>query len=164
MTLEEKEALGKKSNGNVAVEKVVPTKSKNFDIPANMDIQEFIKNEMAKERKLFEAKQAKLDMNKIAIGLTVLSSEVREGGVKLDKKNNNQPMVDGFGEPLRYPSNYYVDFAFMGGSIRTEVKAEQFSSLVPMQKYFCKGYLGAVTEFGKTEIKPIFFEFESLSS
>lgn len=133
----------------------------NFDIPNGVDIQVYIAQELEKAKKEIEDKQKKADMNKIAIGLTVLQKEAKEGAERKDKDKNI--MTDDMGVPLKYPTKFYVDFAFMGGSIRTEVKAEQYALLVPTQKYFCKGYLGEVTEFGKSSIQPIFFEYESLS-
>jgi len=133
----------------------------NFDVPKDMDVQAYIAQELEKAKKEIEDKQKKADMNKIAIGLTVLDKEAKEGSEK--KNKDGQLMTDDFGQPLRYPTKYYVNFAFMGGSIKTEVKANQYQELQPTQKYFCKGYLGEVTEFGKSSIQPIFFEFESLS-
>lgn len=143
------------------VKEIVKEPVQDFSIPKGMDIADYVAQEIAKERKSIEDKQKKSDMNKIAIGLTVMAKDAVEGGEKKDKNKNI--MTDENGQVMRYPTKYYIEFAFMGGLIKTEVTPINYQNLHPTMKYFCKGYLGPVTDFGKTTIQPIFFEFEPLS-
>lgn len=157
------ETVEDKASGPVEIQGAETNQTPNYDIPNGMDIQVYIAQELEKAKKEIEDKQKKADMNKIAIGLSVLKKEAKEGAIKKDKVTQKELMHDDGMTPQRYDTKFYVDFAFMGGSIRTEVNSDEYALLVPTQKYFCKGYLGEVTEFGKSSIQPIFFEYESLS-
>jgi len=100
------------------------------------------------------------EANTIRLGAKIASKEIVEGGEKKDKDGN--PIIDGNGIVQRYPSTYYVDLTFDGGSIRTSVQSALFSTLEENKRYLCIGRLGNVRVFGKEQIMPIFTEFTKL--
>lgn len=137
-----------------------------FDIPAGMDLKEYIAQQVAQGVqtgvKEIQEKNTKSKINEVKIGLKLMDKEAKEGAVIIDKQGVVQK--DDNGNDRRYPTKYFATFAFMGGSIVSEVKQAQFDDVLETNnEYFCKGYLGEVKEFAKTVIKPIFTNFELLT-
>ncbi len=133
--------------------------TQNFDIPKGMDIQEYIKSEIAKSEAKTKASFLKSKTNSIQLGATVIDKDMREGNEIIDKSTGLPAIDTATGETKRYPNKYYVTFAFKGGQIKQEVKPADYQKLEQNKDYFCMGYLGEVKNFGNTETLPIFNDF-----
>jgi hypothetical protein len=134
----------------------------NFDLPAGQTIEELIASAVAKAESRIQAQTLKAHTNAIQLGATVKDLEFREGSEIVDKTTGETRVDPLSGEVKRYPTKYYVTLVFKGGSIKQEIKANHFDFLEINKDYFCTGFLGEVSTFGKTEIHPIFTEFELL--
>jgi hypothetical protein len=134
----------------------------NFDVPAGQTIEEMIASAVAKAEARIKAQGLKGQTNAIQLGATVKDLDFREGSEIVDKTTGEVRVDSISGEAKRYPTKYYVTLVFKGGSIKQEIKANHFDFLEINKDYFCTGFLGEVSTFGKTEIHPIFTEFELL--
>lgn len=137
---------------------------KNFDIPNGETLEQIVAKAVAQAEARINAKNAKSKSNAIQLGATVKDLEVREGSEIIDKNTGEVKTDSNTGEVKRYPNKYSVVLVFTGGSIKQDIKAHQFDMLEINKDYFCTGYLGEVSSFGKTEILPIFTDFEPLSA
>ena len=133
----------------------------NFDQPKGLTVQEQIDKAILELTKKLNLKNAKTKMNTIKLGVEIQSLETREGSEMKDKKTG-VPIVDENGEVKRFSPKYFVTLVFKGSSLTQEVKHEIYRELKQNVEYLATGYLGTVTSFGKTEIAPIFTDFEEL--
>lgn len=136
----------------------------NFDLPKGESIEQIVAREVAKAEARMKVKTLKGQTNSLQIGATVKDLEIKEGGEIKDRASGEVLIDNNTGEVKRYPSKYFVSLVFKGGSLRQEIKADNFARLQINKDYFCTGYLGEVSNFGKTELAPIFTDFEDLSA
>lgn len=134
----------------------------NFETPKDMSVSEIVAQEVAKAQAKLKAQLAKSSSNAIQLGAILKDLEVREGSPIKDKKSGEVIIDPNTGEVKTYANKYYATFTFMGGSITQELKPSDFGTLEINCKYFLTGYMGEVSNFGKTEILPIFNGFELL--
>ena len=136
----------------------------NFDNKPNETIEQIVAREVAKAEARIKAKEAKSKTNSIQLGATVKDLEIKEGKQIVNRESGEVLIDPHTGELKTYPNKYYVTLLFKGGSLKQEVKANIYNQLEINNDYFCVGYLGEVTTFGKTEMLPIFTEFEHLGA
>jgi len=140
------------------------TQAQDFSIPNGMSLQDYIKQEVEKGKKDLELMSRKKSINTIKIGCKLMDTDYKEGAEVFDKEK--KPVIDNLtGEAKRYPTRYHATFNFMGGSITTEIKENDYHSLTSNinAEYLCAGYMGEVTNFGRTTVQPIFKQFELLA-
>lgn len=140
------------------------SKLQNFDNPSGESIEQIVAREVAKAEARIKAKSLKGQTNSIQLGVTVKDLEVREGSEIKDRVTGEVQIDNSTGEVKRYPNKYYVTVTFKGGSLRQEIKANHYAILEVNKDYFATGFIGEVSNFGKTEIAPIFTNFEDLSA
>lgn len=136
---------------------------KNFDNPKNESIEQIVAREVAKAESRMKAKVLKGQTNSIQLGVTIKDLETREGA-EIKDRTTGEVQTDNNGEIKRYPNKYYVTVTFKGGSLKQEIKGNLFAMLELNKDYFATGFIGEVSNFGKTEIAPIFTDFEDLSA
>lgn len=105
-----------------------------------------------------EQKQAR--SNKVELGCELVGKEERLGSPRKDKEGKMLLTPDN--QPLLYPTRYYADLTFMGGTINTEISFKQFEALEVGSTYFCKGRIATIKDFGKEVLAPVFDEFVEL--
>lgn len=139
-------------------------KIENFENRPNETMEQIVAREVAKAEARMKAKTLKGQTNAIQLGVTIKDLEVKEGA-EIKDRTSGEVLVDSVsGEVKRYPNKYYATVVFKGGSLRQEIKGNLFGILEVNKDYFATGFLGEVTNFGKTEIAPIFTNFEDLSA
>ncbi len=113
----------------------------------NMDMQKF-----AEMQKKFDEL---MNANTIILSSKIRNKEVRKGN-EIVNKQTGIPEVDEHGQPKRYADTFTVTLLFQGGSLEYKCKEEMYEELELNSTYQFKGYMGAVKEFGKDVISPIF--------
>lgn len=134
----------------------------NYDMPEGMSLEQLVSQEVAKAEARIKALNLKSKSNSIQLGCTVMRLENREGSEMKDKKTG-ELMTDDSGQIRRFANKFYVTLAFKGGSLVQEIKSHEYDMLQENNDYFCTGYMGEVSNFGKVEIAPIITQFENLS-
>ena len=102
--------------------------------------------------------------NEVILGATLVEAIEDLGGIKKDRETG-EPIIDEFtGEPTRYPSKFYAILDFKGGSIKTVINESQYQTLSNKVgcDFSCRGRLAPVTNYGKTNIEPVFSAFVEL--
>lgn len=140
------------------------SKLQNFDNPSGESIEQLVAREVAKAEARMKAKTLKGQTNSIQLGVTIKDLEVKEGSEIVNKQTGEFQIDSNTGEIKRYPDKYFVTVVFKGGSLKQEIKGNLFGILEVNKDYFATGFIGEVSNFGKTEIAPIFTNFEDLSA
>ena len=116
------------------------TNDKNFDSPQNA-------NDMQEQMALY---MENYNRNSVQLAGKVVSLSVGESKPKIDKKTNEQVMVDGvpqFWEPFRS-----AEVIFEGGSLNINLNADNYEKLSIGNRYLFDGIMGL--NYGK--VQPVF--------
>lgn len=132
-----------------------------FSTSAGQSTQQIVASELAKLEAKMKALLKKASANSVLLGVTVKDMDSK-GGAEILDKNTKEPLFDNYGNPRKYPDKFHVTFMFQGGSLTQEVKEKHYLNLQIGKKYYASGYYGEVSSFGKTEMCPIFTDFEPL--
>jgi len=108
----------------------------------------------------FIREQKQASSNKVEIGCILANKEEKLGSERKDK--DGKFLLGQDNQPLFYPTKYYAELTFMGGTIKTEITQPQYDSLKIGSTYFSKGRIATVKDFGKESLAPVFSEFVEL--
>lgn len=104
-----------------------------------------------------EQKQAK--SNKVLLGCDLVKKTDKPGS---EKKKDGQVVRGSDGVAETYPTKYFADLVFMGGTITTEIDEKQYSSLKVGCTYYCLGRIATIKDYGKEVLAPVFDSFTEL--
>jgi len=117
------------------------------------------------DMKQFAQMQKKFDelvnANVVTLSAKIRDKEVRKGNEIVNKKTGI-PEVDEHGQPKRYADTFSVTLLFQGGSLEYKCREEMYEELELNSTYQFQGYIGAVKEFGKDVVSPIFQSYSKV--
>lgn len=122
-------------------------------IDGDMDMETFLKM----QKKFDEL----INANEIKLSSKIVNKTVINGKERTDK-TTGAPLVDDFGQPLRYPNRYIVTLSFQGGSLEYGCDENMYNELDLNSTYLFKGRIGFIKEFGKEITSPIFASWQKV--